>query len=52
MEERKNTFLAVLGTEDLVHRTLILMDKNSFRFTSCPEWVDPDFSLMAINAVN
>lgn len=52
MEGRKSTSLAVLGTEDLVHWTLILMDKNSFRFTSCPGWVDPDFSLMAVNAVN
>lgn len=41
----------VLGTEGVLHWALLLMDKRSFRFTSCPGWVDPDVILRAVNPV-
>lgn len=47
----QNSSPAVLGTEGVLHWTLLLMDKRSFRFTNCPGWVDPDVILRAVNPV-
>lgn len=49
MGVHKNIFPSVLGTENLLHRTLIVMDKSSFKFTICPGWLYPDCSLRAVN---
>lgn len=40
---------AVLGTEGVLHGTLLMMDKSSFIFTNYPGWVDPDVILRAVN---
>lgn len=47
----QNSSPAVLGTEGVLHWTLLLMDKSSFRFANYPEGVDPDIFLRAVNPV-
>lgn len=45
----QNSSPAVLDTKGVLHRTLLLMDKSSFRFTNYPGWIGTDVILRAVN---